>query len=439
MPDAFRSTRRAGATLALVFGCLVGASAQTGETLSLERALELARQRNGTIRAAELDVESARQRVTQANAAFYPQITPQYQYNDIRRERDRASFAQSGDVGLIRGSWRLLDSGERDFSVRSSRRALESTRFTGRQTLRTTLFSVTQQYYDALRAQELKRVADSQVARAETILKQTQARIAVKDAAPIEELQANADFQNARVQSLNARNRVTNAAATLKASIGLDTNEPLPTLERVDQTTVAEIPSDLRVLVNEGISNRPDLLSRRRSIESQRLSQRRADREAGISFGVDLFDDYQVTPDRLNDRTFSFLLSYPLFDGGRRRAIVRELGANIQADRLALAQAERSAQAEIEAAYAEVTTNVERLNAAQIALDAARRNFEAATGSRQAGAADLLQVLTAQVSLVTAESNYIEAVYDTRIAEARLRLVTGRPVPGEIVSGATTP
>jgi len=33
--------------------------------------------------------------------------------------------------------------------------------------------------------------------------------------------------------------------------------------------------------------------------------------------------------------------------------------------------------------------------------------------------------------LVTAESNYIEAVYDSLISDLRLKLVTGKPLPGE--------
>ena len=67
----------------------------------------------------------------------------------------------------------------------------------------------------------------------------------------------------------------------------------------------------------------------------------------------------------------------------------------------------------------------------EIALDAAKKNYNAAVDSQKAGAYDLLQVLTAQVSLVTAESNQIQALYDYRISDVNLKLVTGRPIPGE--------
>lgn len=400
------------------------------EPLSLQEALRLAKERNGTIRAAQYDVSAAKNRVDQAYSAFLPSVTPQYQYNSIRNDGRQPLFVQDGDRMLFSTSWRLLDSGERDFSYRSSRRAVDATRFNAVQTLRSTLFIVTQTYLDALRTQELQRVAEGQISRTQQILEQTEARILARDAAEIERLQANADYQNAKVQALVARNRVVTTMATLKSTIGFDKAEPLPELVKDDQTLV-DLPANLTSLLSEGVSNRPDLLSRRSGVESELLSRQRAQREAGISFALDLNDDYQFGPNRLNNRTVGFLISYPLFDGGRRRSIVRELGANIDADRALLAQAERNVRAEIESTYNEAANNVERLGAAKVALEAAQKNYQAAVDSRDKGAAALQQVLTAQASLLTAESNYIDALYDARISDVRLRLVTGRPIPGE--------
>lgn len=398
--------------------------------LSLDDALALAKAKNGTIRAAQADVDAARYRVAQSYAAFFPTIRPEYQYNNIRNESGQIVVAQAGTSSLLSNTWRILDSGERDFTYRSSRRALDATRFNSQQTFRTTLFTVAESYYEALRSQELQGIAETQVQRAKQILDQTEARILAKDAAEIERLQANADYQNARVQSLVARNQVIATSASLKATIGLDAKEPLPKLIR-NATPPEALRGEVDTVIDEGIKLRPDLRSRRSSIESERFSQFRLDREAGVTFSADLSDDYYLSPHGQSNRVFSFLISYPLFDGGQRRAAARELGATIRADRALLAQAERDARAEIESAYNQEETNLERLNAAKIAVEAAQKNYDAAVDSRQAGASDLQAVLTAQATLLTAESNLIGAEYDLRISEVRLRLVTGRPIPGE--------
>jgi outer membrane protein len=126
------------------------------------------------------------------------------------------------------------------------------------------------------------------------------------------------------------------------------------------------------------------------------------------------------------------LVTYPLFDGGRLREQAREAKLNHQAAQARLVQSERLARAEIESAYAENAQNIERLNASKQALEAAQVNYNAAIAAQREGANDVIQVLTAQVSLVTAESNYIEATYDYYVSDANLRLVSGRPIAGEL-------
>jgi outer membrane protein len=418
-----------------LLGIALPAYAQQSETLSLQEALQLAVERNGTIMASRFDVESARQRVNQTRALFSPTVTPTYNYNSSLRQIDTSGSVfsrQEGGSTNLSASWRLLDSGERLSSLRASQSALSAQQFGADQTLRSTLFTVTQQYYDALRFQELARVAEAQVNRAQTILEQVRRRIEVQDAARIEEFQALADFQNARVGQLTARNRVATAEAQLKGTIGYDSARPLPPLEREAQIELPpETAADLEELMTEGLANRPDLLARRRSLESLRFTHDRVRREAGLTFGLDANFDQQLTPRSLENRALTLNLSYPLFDGGRRRAIAREVSLNIEADRASLLQAERTVRTEIESAFVEFSQNRLRLEAAQSALVAAQRNYTAALDSQREGAYDLLQVITAQLSLVTAESNFIEAVYDYRISETWLNLVTGRPIPGE--------
>ena len=416
---------------------LTGAHAQSlsQDVLTLDDALKLAKDRNGTVRSAYMQVKSGDASVVQALAAFYPTVTAQYTYNS-----DRQQFVTSSSTGVIQlegaqtllnTSWTLLDSGERGYGLGSAKRARDARRYNAKQVLRTTLFSVVTQYYDALRTQELEHVAQTQVSRAQTILDQTQTRIKARDAAQIEELQANADYQNARVSALTAKNSTTNAAATLKATIGLSVSATLPPLQKVSMAVQPAPIEELQKLIIEGLEKRPDLISQRKNIESEKFTKQLDDRLSGPTFNLSAAYSEQVQPNDLFDRTLTFLVNIPIFDGGSLRAAARAVGYNIKADEATLEQAERVVRADIEAAYKEVATNSERLEAANIALDASKKNYDAAVDSQKAGAYDLLQVLTAQVSLVTAESNQIQALYDYRISDVNLKLVTGRPIPGE--------
>ena len=436
MPNnPLRTLRTLSLGMAFAAG-FTSAFAQDAGVLSLDEALRLAKDRNGTVRSAMMQVKSADSNVTIASAAFLPTVSAQLQYNSLRQQfvttGTNTAFQQTeGNQTFLNTSWTLLDSGQRDYNLRSAQRARDSRQFNAKQVLRSTLFTVVQQYFDTLRAQELERVALAQVDRAQTILDQTQTRIKARDAAQIEELQANADFQNARVTALTAKNTETNAAATLKGTIGLNVTEPLPKLQKETVSTTPDVPESLQSLILEGLSKRPDILAQQKNIESERYSKLLADRRAGITMSLTASYIEQMSPVSLQNRSLTFLVGIPIFDGGTLKAESRQIAYSIRADVATLEQAQRVVRAEIEAAYVEIKTNAERLQAAQTALEAAKKNYEAAVDSQKAGAYDLLQVITAQLSLVTAESNHIQALYDYRISDVNLKLVTGRPIPGE--------
>jgi len=423
--------------IAIPFFALAAISpAQSADPLTLAEALEMAKMRNGTIRSAMFDLRASKARRESAFASFLPNVTPSLQYQNSRTEFSNQFGNQSTSIDekttRLSGDWRLLDTGQRSLSYRASQRNERATEFNLSQTVRQTLFNVTTQYYETLRAQALQTVADTQVTRANAILDQTKTRVDVGDAARKDILQAQADALNAQVNALASRNRTNSSAATLKATIGLDNERPLPPLEQVDVQQDFDPSAELAALIADGLAKRPDIQARRQSIEAAKYELRRTEIEAGVTVSVDASTDFFFTPDERNNRSFTVLLSYPLFDGGARRAAVREQKAGVESAKAELLQSERTARAEIESAFLEYRQNLERLRAAQAAVEAARLNYQAAQGAQQLGAGDLIEVLTAQVSLVTAESNYIEAVYDTLISELQLKVATGNPIPGEL-------
>lgn len=412
-------------------------SSSTARTVTLTEAIALAKARNGTLLSAVFDVQAARARVNQTESPFLPNVATTVRYNNSRQETFSQQFNQKFAFGVVetRGSldasWRIFDTGERRLDLSASNASLRATELTRVDTLRDLLFDLQSQYYNTLRAQELQRVADAQVTRTDAVLRQTEARVREGDAPRKDVLQARADALNAQVNVLTSRNRTATTLANFKATIGWSPSEGEIALEAISyDRTFPEVPA-YATLVEEGVKIRPDLLAQRKRLDALRFGVRRAELDAGLTVTGDLTAGWEFTPDNLQSRGLTILLNYPLFDGARLRNIVREQRSTLKSNEALYTQAERTARAEIEGAYIEYTQNVQRVAASQAALEAARVNFQAADGAQRAGAADLIEVLTAQVSLVTAETNYIEAIFDTLISELRLAQVTGRPLPGE--------
>lgn len=412
-----------------------GLAAQTPEPLTLPEAIRLAATKNGTIRAAVIDARTAKIRTEEARAAFFPVVTPFYQYNSSRSvglgTTSGHVIQSDGSSTGVSTSFPILDTGQRQLGLLSASRSEASARANSLQTLRATLFTVHQQYYEALRAQELLRVAQAQVDRTKLILDQTNARVDAGDAPKKDVLQAKSDYLNASVDAIAQKNASSNANATLKATLGLDLTASLPPLVKPEDPTSMASEADVEGVVKEGLANRADLTAQRRTVDASRYDARRLGLEAGPTFNLDASFDLAFSPRHSQNRTLGFVLSAPLFDGGLRRAQARVARYQLERLQILLLQSERNARAEIESAVAEYNQNAERVNAAKAALDAAKENYQAAVDAQKLGAASVIEVSTAQVTLVTAESNYIQAIYDYDTSEVRLRLVAGRPVPGE--------
>lgn len=408
----------------------------SGQSLTLDEAIQLAKKNNGSLKAAQLDLQAAKERVRQANAAFLPTLSPTLNYIDSVRNIPNAQFGNITQTfnqtqTNAQLSWRVLDAGQRLAQLQSQRSNESAQSLTTRQTIRQILFNVHQNYLESLRAQALETVAESQLKRANTVLEQTQARVKVGDAAKREILQAQADALNANVNSITARNRSNTNLANLKATVGLPFDGASYQLNPITFKLAEDLPTDLKSATEMGVKLRPDLNARRQTNEAQSRSVRLAQIEAGVSYALDLSYNRQLSPGTGYDQNVSFAVSFPLFDGGRSRSVVRERKASLESLQQQLSQAEKDAQSEIEAAFLTYQQNQKRLEASNLAVQAARLNFESANESRRLGASDLLEVITAQVSLVTAESNFIEATYDSLLSQLRLRQAVGLPLLGE--------
>lgn len=411
------------------------AQASSTKKLTLQDVAAMTLKNNGTVKSAIDNYFASREGVVQAFAAFLPQITPSYVYSSQRQSNyasGQTFFSQGeGGTAAIMATWKLLDTGERSYQWRAAKSSAEGQRQNALQTLRQTLFNSEQQYYETLRAQELKLVAEAEVARAQVIYDQTKLNIDKGGAAKIAIYQVEADLDNAQVTLLQSQNAISTASAALKSLIGFPAGEELPPLENIGHTEPPASVPTLKSLLNEGVQNRPDLKSQRLGIDSLHDSTRLQELQAGLTLSVDASWDQILTPHTLQDRILTFSASYPLFDGGASRAAARSAGYQERSARDSYKQSVADAKSQIEAAYLTYTQNAKRVGAAQKAFTASDMNYKNVQESYHLGSSSLLDVLTAQVSLATAHSNLIQAQYDYAESDLSLRLATGRPLPSE--------
>jgi outer membrane protein len=418
-------------SLVICVGLLAVAAVNAQETLSLDDALRLALQNNGLARAALAEADAADARLAAARANLYPSIDLSSSTTRTRIEGGGAiadTTQRQNGFGL---EWLLLDNGQRELRIRQSSRTAEATRQSTRDTLRRVLFQTARAYYEVLRRKELLQVADTAVRRAETLLEVAKAQAEVGAAPQKDVLQAEADLANARVQQIQARNALRLAETDLKRLIGWDAQKPLPALTAPDAPPSPDPALSVEQLWQRARLQRPDLRDAELRLQISRLGLDAARLNSLLRLQISARGFREYEPNSRTQGSLSIVASYPLFDGGLTRANLREAEASLQSAQFRLQQAERDAYAEVESALLSIREAFERLEASKIAVAAAQRNFDAAQESLREGVGTIVEVLTAQLALITAETNLVQATYDAAVAELQLRLATGERLPAE--------
>jgi outer membrane protein len=403
------------------------AESTISKPLTLDSAVRIALENHNQIGIAESRREAAEARLTQSRSAWFPRVTPSYQHTS---QKLSSGLSTSRNTTAISLQQTIFDSGIRETNIAQSRDALRSSEYSLEDTRQGVILNATTAWYELRRSKELVKVADSGVERARTTLEATKAFVEAGSSPKKDVLQAQADYQNALVSQLRARNDVRLAQTNLKIAIGVMSVEPVDVVETEVAVPSAEPDNrPLADIIAQAYANRPDLKSAETNVKSSERSVRIARIEAGPMLESSFSAGHLFDPDRYDTHSLMATVTYPLFDAGASKASVKAAKASLKQAEESIELSRRAIAQEVESAWLTREEARQRITAAQAALAASRENYAAASESRKEGAGTILDVITAQNQLVTAETNAVQAVYDYHTASARLERALGSNDP----------
>lgn len=432
--------------------------------LSLPQAIDLALQLQPNVASAVATRERTEQQERGAVARYFPNITPTYTYLNqysfgtvnqfigngvvVPVQSGRSSTNKQLQVGL---SFRLYDSGLRDLNARSARQSVHAQEYAEQSARQLVIFTVADTYFTVLRNDALVKVSQAQVERAKNTLDVIQAQVEAGVAAKKDIFQAQADYLTAQVNLVSAQNDAAVAQANLKNALGLVGGEPLNlapiTLPNAQTPAVTTVPGvdpsafqspapandvkTLNTLMEAAFRARPDVAQSEKGVELSKTAVRQNQVSAGLIVNADVSANEQFEPTHFDsnigrNRQFNLSVSYPLFDGGFVRSQVRASQAGVRVSEAQLVALKQQVAVEVEQAYRNLLQSRAAIPAAEAAQAAAQINYNAALESRKEGAGSIIEVITAQTSLVQAQTNYVQAVYSFYAADARLARAVGQ-------------
>lgn len=343
--------------------------------------------------------------------------------NEIRS--DPASTAYSGGISA---SLTLFD-GFRRYANRRATGAAYDAAGAGLVTERFDVVLGTKRvFYDALAREELVRVAEAQVRRAEQQREIAVRKLAAGSATRSDSLRASVDLGNARLALLKARADLATARADLGRQIGIEGQ-----VGAVADSAFPELP-DTTDLRRTALAASPQVVAAEAEAQAARAQVGVARAQywptvtAAYSTSASARDvaPWDALDPYVSNWTFRVSLNWTLFNGFTREA--NQVAADVQRDNAEAraAEARRTVQARLTQQLAALLTAYEAIEISRATLAAATEDLRVQQERYRVGAATILDLLTSQAALTQAEVSLVQARFNAQLARAEVEALVGR-------------
>ena len=247
-------------------------------------------------------------------------------------------------------------------------------------------------------------------------------------------LRARAELFAVTQQSREAQNGARQAQSYLNFLLNRSLDTPL---EEADVSAeVSATTRELAELRASALANRPELEQLRHLARASQAQVRvaRADRWPTLSLGADggiQGEEYRFGRGA-NYATVSLLLNWTFFDGGARRAAVRQANASARKTSAQLDEFTQQVQLEVQQSLDRLNTSADSLATAEARADAARAAFRIASRKRDEGVISQVEFIDARSSLTSAELNLNVTRFAVLARQAELDYATANgnlPLP----------
>jgi len=431
------AARALGAGIVLLAWCgaadAAGASSDAAGPLTLQEAVGTAVAHHPSLAAALGATAAQAARVGEARANFFPQLTltsgfsrgqektllskpPTFTpYTAVVPEHDYSAQLSLQQL--------LFDFGKTNAQVQAAAQSLAASRQDQESSRQAVVLNVKVAYFGLLAARRLVQVDEETVKQFQEHLEQVRGFYDAGTRTRYDVTTAAVNLTNAQLDLIKAKDAARVAEVTLANAMGTPERRigEMEELLTVQQTDVSE-----EQALNEATARRPEL----RSFAAQRLAAEASIRAAQRDYFPVVTGSADYTFDGSGfplpwSRTAGVSLTFPLFSGLLTRSQVAEAHANLETVDANAEALRQNIVLEVRQAYANLIDADERVRASAIVVQQAEENLALADGRFQAGIGTSVELTDAQVQLANAKTSQVQALYDDRVAIARLDKAMG--------------
>jgi outer membrane protein len=333
----------------------------------------------------------------------------------------------------------IYDGGRTIANIRSAHEADIAGRATLLRQLQTLAFNVASAYYTVLEDNATV-TADAQLVR-EFEVNEASVAAQIRNGAAARSDIAAAQFQTAQARGnlVTAQGTAIGAQAAFATTLGLDADAQVVP-QQITSQPAAPNPT-YEASLKRAFIMRPDYISAKYNVQSAQDNLRYAKLArfpilaAGASDGVSrTFLNCITTANASecpgpsawsNDKAVGLNLTVPIYDSGVTNYNVAVAASQLDQAVATLNSTKLTVESDVRSALATLISARSSLVQARSELTAAQVSLSATQAQYKVGATTILNVVTAEANLTTAQSAYITALYGVRTAEQNYLFATG--------------
>lgn len=415
----------------VLIAVMLSAGILSAQEYSLEDLYRIALERSEKIRISEEDLYIAERGKDKAVSVLFPKLSAFGSYTKYSEDKrsSTGSVIQPDDSTSwgLRLDQSLSVSGREITAFNISKESIEKSRYDLHAVKEAYIFNVASAYYDVLRAKKAVEIAKSNFDRLTKHRDAAAIRLKVGEVTKTDLLRAEAELSGAGAELVKSENNLKLTKAVLARIAGLSGDYDVKETALSKQDTVDNLDS----LKQTAFAERAELkvVELQKKIAEKQVGYVRGAYWPTLSIeGVYTKKDENPSSTFLNKESIygGVKLNFPFFEGGLRKAEVREAEAKKRQSGLIYDDLKKTIGIEVENAYLDFQTQKEILKSLEDQVAFARDNYNSVSRQYQFGLANSIDVIDANTLLITSERQLADAAYNYQLALIRLQRVTGQ-------------
>jgi outer membrane protein len=415
----------------LLLGLAWTAAAGAQDALSLADAERHALENHPEVKAGEYVAQVASEVLTETKAAYFPTVFASLTGAEAPEGTriaagglNNPSILSRAAAGVTFGQL-VTDFGRTGDLVQSNQLRADAQRTSVDSYRADVVLQVDRAYFDALRADAVRRVAEETVAERQLVVDQVTALAAANLKSSLDVSFAQVNLSEAQLMAVQAKNDLQAAYARLSTAMGV----PPGTYRLTDEPLPPPPPGDSAPLVAEALRNRPDVIAERLATQA---AERFADAEHALSFptvtavGTAGVASYRAPGLNDNYSAIGVNVNVPLSNGHLYSARRAEAHLKAEAEAERLRDIENRISRDVTVAWLDVQTAFQRLDLTGQLLAQTSDALELAQARYNLGLSSIVELTQAQLFKTRAEIEQASARYDYQARQSGLRYQLGR-------------